>query len=248
MTPPSVPPASAFPTETFLYSDILKVQVDRLAARVQPKRSSALVHLYDTTGESPLDRGEVRLKKGDYVSVQLGPIRVGATVWYLVWPATGTTLHGAGAGWYTGSPADVSPGPAWVAASVDADVYLTFHRRPDVEEIEAFEPLGLNAAGTGPFESAAQPRHDGWLLHWAAAAPDSGSSCSFRVTLAPSDAAVAAREPLDTSTSGVKVSPIQGTFVSAPWLPAAPGSWETFTLQVAGTCRWAVRLTPLHHD
>ena len=53
---------------------------------------------------------------------------------------------------------------------------------------------------------------------------------------------------IETTTTSVKVSSRNGKFLTAPWLPAPAGSWETFTVQVSGSCRWALRLTPLHHD
>ena len=245
---PTKPPATAFPTEAFRFGDILKIQVNNLAARKAPDRNAGLVHRYDTSGETPIDKGEVRLDKGARVMVGIGPIRVGNIVWYLVWPSPDGKVTDSSSDWYAGKPADVSSGPAWVAASLDASVYMTLDRRPDTAEIEKSMAVGLFASGTGPFESAPQARHDAFLLDWAAAAPDQGSPCTFRVSLTPADSGVPPKKAIDTSTSTSKASPLLGTTVSAPWLPIPAGSWTTFTVKIAGTCAWTFRLIRLEHD
>ena len=255
----SAPPASVVPSaapaatptvnEGFHNSDILKVEVNRLAARTAPRRSAGLVHGYSLGGPTPIDGGLIRLSKGDFVSVQLGPLKVGDTVWYLVWPADGDRLHQSGLDWYAGPPGTTAGGPAWVAASVGNDEYLTFHRRPEKAEIEEFLPIGTSAAGTGgDYESAPVPRHDFFLLDWAAAAPTSGTSCLLNVSLVPADADFEPKVGVDTSTSTVKVSSLTGKPLNTPWLPAAEGSWTSFTVQVDGTCTWAFNLSRLDHD
>ncbi|HUG29627.1 MAG TPA: hypothetical protein VMQ65_03815 [Candidatus Limnocylindria bacterium] len=230
------------------YGDILKVEVNRLAVRAQPKRTAALVHAYELGGPAPIDHGLVRLNSGDFVSVHLGPVQVGSTVWYLVYPSLDGDFHTSPITWYTQHPSEGSPGPGWMAASVGDDVYATLVREPSDGELVAFEPIGLNAAGTGPYVSPPQPRHDGWSFTWAAASPRSGDPCTVHVQLVPADAAVEPVTAIQTTTSGVKVSARGGKFLTAPWLPAPAGSWDTFTVQVSGSCRWAIRLTPLHHD
>jgi hypothetical protein len=247
-TGPSTPAATPLPTEAYRFGDILRIQVDRLAARKSPDRSAALVHRYDTSGETPIDKGEVRLSKGTKVMVGVGPLRVGNIVWYLVWPSPDGKVSDSTSDWYAGKPADVSSGPAWVAASLDANIYMVLDRRPDVSEIEAKQAVGLFASGTGAYESAPQPRHDAFLLDWAAAAPDQGSPCTFRVSMTPADAGVPPKKPVDTSTSTAKSSPLLGLVVNAPWLPIPAGSWTTFTVKITGSCAWTFRLTRLEHD
>jgi hypothetical protein len=247
--PPTSPPAATgTPSEGFNYGDILKVQVTNLAVRAQPKRSAALVHAYDLSGPAPIDHGLVRLDKGAFVSVHLGPIRVGETVWYLVWPSKDGDFHTSPIGWYTQHPSEGTPGPGWMATSVGADVYASLAREPSIAELVSFEPVGVNLAGTGPLASLPQPRHDGWSFTWAIATTESGTPCHALVELVPEDGDFEPVTVLGTSTSGVKVSPRNGAFVTAPWLPADAGSWESFAVEASGTCRWAVRLTPLHHD
>jgi hypothetical protein len=225
------------------------VQVNNLAVRAQPRRTAALVHAYDLTGPAPIDHGVVRLDTGAFVSVHVGPVRVGQTVWYLVWPSKDGDFHTSPVTWYTQHPSEGSPGPGWMAASVGDDVYATLVREPGNAELEGYEPVGMNLAGTGPIVSAPQPRHDGWSFTWAVATTTSGTPCNVLVELVPEDGDFEPVSVLETTTSGVKVSSRNGAFVTAPsWLPAAVGSWETFTVEVSGTCRWAIRLTPLHHD
>jgi hypothetical protein len=245
---PTTPAATLLPSEMFQHGDVLKVQVNNLAARKAPDRSSGLVHRYDTSGESPVDKGEVRLDKGNLVSVAIGPLRAGNIVWYLVWPAPDGKPNGGTSDWYNGNPADVSGGPAWVAASLDASIYLVLQKRPSAGELSAVEPAGPSAAGVGTYESPPQPRHDAFLLDWAAAAPEQGSPCTFRMSLVPADAAVPPKKPVDTSTSGAKTSPLLGVTVSAPWLPIPGGSWTTFTVKITGSCVWAFHLWRLEHD
>jgi hypothetical protein len=248
---PPTPAPTPFVTEGFKYGDILKVQVNDLAARQAPKRSAALVHGYDLDGAAPIDDGLVRLDKGDFVSVHLGPIRVGETVWYLVYPSDNGVFHEAEVNWYHGPPGTTAFGPAWVAASVGEQVYLTFDHHPSDLELEGFLPIGLNAAGTGSYVSPPQARHDFNLFDWAASTTVNGTPCSFKVSLVPSDpgvAPVSAINTTTTTTTNVKAASLDGKTVDAPWLPAPEGSWETFTVNVTGTCRWAIRLTPLHHD
>lgn len=251
--PPSMPPATPAPTAIvspgFQFGDILKVQVDSLAARIAPKRTAALVHAYDISGPAPIDGGTVRLDKGDFVSVELGPVPVGDTVWYLVWPAPGSRLRPGGLEWYTTPPVEGAPGPAWMAASVGGDVYMKLDRRPTTSEIEAaFGSVGVVGAGLGNHVSAPQPRHDGFELGWGAATTESGTDCSFKVALVPADAGVAQKVAVSTSTTTVKVAPLDNVRVSTSWLPAAAGSWETFTVNVTSTCNWAFRLIRLEHD
>lgn len=243
-----MPAATGTISEGAGYGDILKVAVNNLAVRAQPKRTAALVHAYELGGPAPVDHGVVRLDRGDFVSVHLGPVQVGSTIWYLVYPSLGGAFHTSPISWYTEHPSEGSPGPGWMAASVGNDVYATLVREPSDGELEGFEPIGLNAAGTGPYVSPPQPRHDGWSFTWAAATPEASDPCTIRVNLVPAEGTVEPVTALNTTTSAVKVSALGGKFLTAPWLPAPAGSWETFTVQVSGSCRWALRLTPLHHD
>ena len=252
LTPTATPGPTPGPTaqlaDGFHYSDILKVKVNRLAARIAPKRTSALVHGYDLSGPAPEDKGDVRLSTGDYVSVELGPLPIGDTVWYLVWPATAAALHPEGTQWYTTPPIEGAPIPAWVAASVGSDVYMSLQRRPDLAEIEAFSAVGVVVAGIGNYTSGPQARHDGFSFQWAAAAPVSGTSCALKIALVPEDEDFDEKVAVQTTTTTVKVGPLAGSNLNAPWLPVPEGSWGSFAVKVTSTCNWAFRLLRLEHD
>jgi hypothetical protein len=62
---------------------------------------------------------------------------------------------------------------------------MTLDRHATMEEIDGFLPLGVNAAGFGSWESDPQPRHDGFLLDWAAAAPTQRTACKLTIRLVP---------------------------------------------------------------
>ena len=127
-SPSVVPPPTAGPTLTPLssptaspvaakseFGTILQVQVNRLAARLAPDTSAALVHAFNLSGPAPVDAGSVRLSKGDFVSVELGPLKIGNTVWYLVWPSKAGKFRVSDVDWYDKAPPGGSPGPGWVA-------------------------------------------------------------------------------------------------------------------------------------
>jgi hypothetical protein len=244
-------PASAGPVATpilnagFHFSDILKVQVNNLAARIAPKTSAALVHWYITLDTTSSDLGEVRLDKGAFVSVELGPVPIGNTVWYLVWPATSTQPRTEGTNWYHVAPPKGQSVPAWVAASVGDAKYMTFAKRPTTAEIEAVQTIGLNLAGRGNYRSDPMPRHDAFLLTWAAAST-SATACTFKVELVPDDLDFDPLVAVSTSTTTVKVAALEG--VPLLWSVATKSTWATFTLDVTSTCNWAVRLERLEHD
>jgi hypothetical protein len=232
----------------YQYQDLLRVTVNRLAVRKQPKRTAGLLHAYDIFHEpSPADLGEVRLNSGDLVSMHLGPLPGGDTVWYLVWGAEDTDFHSSD--WYLEPPFEGSVGPGWAASQVGDKNYMTLKRHATPEEIDGFMPLGVNAAGFGDWQSDPQPRHDGFAFDWAAAAPTQGTSCELAIRLVPDDPTAdpfVALSKITTTTA--KASPVTGGVVSAPWLPAPDGSWTTFRVVVDSTCNWALRLSPLHHD
>jgi hypothetical protein len=245
-TPTSAPSGSPFVSTGFQYSDILRVEVNGLAVRVAPELGSALVQGIGLSGE-PL--GDVRLDAGDFVSVHLGPLPIGDTVWYQVWPAEDARLNYSTVGWDPGLPADIGGvGPGWVTASVGEDQNLALYRRPEPSEYESWSPGGpqmLMVSGTGDYESEPQAGTDLYAFDWAVALGDDLAPCAFSVTLQPEDGG----EPVvavETSTTGFTVGP--GSGVVTPWGPTAGGSWTLFTVSIASGCTWAVLLRPLGHD
>lgn len=109
-TPTSTAPTMPMPTDApraspsvaagFQYQDILRVEVNGLAVREAPSRTSPLAQGYEAVGGTVQPLGDVRLDAGYFVSVHLGPLRNGDTVWYLVWPAADAVLN-------------YNPGPWW---------------------------------------------------------------------------------------------------------------------------------------
>ena len=150
LTPLSSPTAAPVAAKSE-FGTTLQVQVNRLAARLAPDTSAALVHAYNLSGPAPVDAGQVRLSKGDFVSVELGPLKIGNTVWYLVWPSKAGKFRVSDVDWYDKAPPGGTPGPGWVAASVGTAVYMTPSRHPATAELEALEPVGLTGYGTGAY-------------------------------------------------------------------------------------------------
>jgi len=144
----------------FHLDDILRVEVNSLAVRVKPYTSVPLATGSTFDGTKLNSIGPVRLNVGDYVSVELGPVKIGDTTWYRVWPAEGGRLHYGLTSWDTNGQVDDGTEPAWVAASVGSDVYLTLHEAAHPEPWMSGLPLlaagadGTPVAGAGvdPFE------------------------------------------------------------------------------------------------
>jgi hypothetical protein len=211
--------------------------------------TSPLALGYESVGGTVQPIGDVRLDAGYYVSVQLGPLRNGDTVWYLVWPAVDARFnYNPGPWWDSNGDFQTVGGvdPGWVAASVGDDQYLSFYRRPDPSEIASDH---LMVAGTGDYASGPLPRHDLWLFQWAVAVDGRPSPCAFSVTTVPA----AGEEPvvaIDTSTTDVDAGPATGigSMLSVPWGPSAGGSWDSFTVSISSGCTWAVGLWLLGHD
>jgi hypothetical protein len=233
------PSASPSGSTSFEYSDILRVEVKGLAVRAAPMRSSPLVQGNRFDGTSVVPVGEIRLNIGDFVSVQLGPLPIGDTVWYLAWPAQDARLHYSLVTWING--------PGWVAASVGKDQYLTLYRRPETSEVEEYMPVGLTVSGTGNYESKPQARSDLFAFGWAIALNDAPAPCPFSVSLVPAFGAEAV-VAVETSTTGVTPGPAQGpdSQINATW--PAGGTWDSYTVSIRSTCTGTVGLHVLGHD
>jgi hypothetical protein len=239
-------PTGTLTKNGFRFDDILKIQVNKLAVRVAPTRDARLVHQYLILGTKASDLGEVRLNKGDQVKVQMGPLIIGTTTWYLVWPASGGTLNDQTTNWYDVKPLAGQPVPAWIATTVSGNAYATLDLRPTTAEIAAVEEPGLVVAGTGNYVSPPMPRHDAFQLYWGATTTGTSASCAIKILLVPDDADFDPLDVLATTTTSVKVSPLNGT--AELWSHATSATWATFSVEVTTTCRWAIRLIRLEHD
>lgn len=237
---PSAAPAGEV-LEGFHLDDILRVEVNDLAVRHAPYTHMPLAVGWTLDGKST---GEVRLDAGDFVSVELGPVKIGDTTWYRVWPAEGARLHYSTVNWDTNGVYDGANEPAWVAASVGANVYLTLHEASHPEPWMSGLPLLVSGSGnyvSGPLQST-----DLFTLDWAYLIDDQSAPCDFRVTLGAvggSDGLVV----VDSSTIGAFESGARG-LGEADGTPVAGAGVDPFELRVASGCEWTLRLEPQPHD
>jgi hypothetical protein len=256
-TPTQAPSASAPAAHVgFEDGDILRVEVNGLAVRQGPSVSSQLTQGARVAAGPALEpMGDVRLAAGELVSVHLGPLLIGDTAWYVVWPAE---RYGHGSNdtymWTSPDSGESSSSPGWVAASVDQDQYLTLHRRPTTDV--ASEGHGtLMVAGSGNYESGPQGRNPFFALTWAVATEDRSAPCAFSMTLSPEGGAADAVVALEVSTADIAQGPTgtDGPFMQGAWVMGTvdwgtEGAWDTFTVSISSGCTWAVRLEPLGYS
>ena len=130
-----------------------------LAVRAAPITSSALAIGYRLGGERI---GPVRLDEGAYVSVDLGPLVIGDTTWYRVWPAENAELHFSTILWDTKNDGPNPIEPGWIAASVGDDEYVSPFRASQPQDY-----LPLLVSGIGNYQSELIANFDLFLLSWA---------------------------------------------------------------------------------
>jgi hypothetical protein len=228
----------------FAVDDVLRVEVNDLAVRVKPYLNQPLATASTFDGAKLNVIGPVRLNAGDYVSVDLGPVKIGETTWYRVFPAEGGRLHYSTVNWDTNGTIDGALEPAWVAATVGPDVYLSLYQANQPEPWMSGLPLLVSGAGdyvSGPLQST-----DLFLLNWVYLIDDQLAPCDFRVTLASiggGEGVVA----VDASTIGAFEEGSVG-LGQGDGTPVAGEGVDTFELRVASGCEWTLRLEPLPHD
>jgi hypothetical protein len=241
-TPAPTPITEA--TAGYAHNSILRVEVDRLAVRRAPQLTSPLATAWRWV-ESELDYellGEVRLMIGDYVSVELGPLVIGDTVWYRVWPAEGAQLNYSTVLWDTRDDGANPVEPGWVAASVRGGQYLSLYQDSEVERSAG----RVAAAGTGDYLSEPTETHDLLGLTWTLAENDSGSACAFRLSLEPLEGG-ATFLALETSLAGTfdEGHEILGVGNRIPVV----GEWgDLVRVRVTADCGWAFVLEAWGHD
>lgn len=242
---PTPSPAHTAPSgevlEGFALNDILRVEVNRLAVRVAPYTHLPLATGWTLDGKSI---GEVRLNIGDFVSVDLGPVKIGDTTWYRVWPAEGGQLHYSTISWDTKNNGANPVEPGWVAAAVGDVAYLTLH--------EAFEPdpsfsgLPLLVSGTGGYLSGPLESTDLFVLAWVYLIDDQTAPCDFTMTLVP-DGGGEEVVAVDTSTIGFFEESAMG-LGAADGTPVVGTGSEPFRVRVMSDCEWSLLLEPQAHD
>jgi hypothetical protein len=229
--------------EGFHLDDILRVEVNGLAARTGPYTNMPLTTGWTWNGSGYDSIGDVRLNVGDFVSVELGPVKIGDTTWYRVWPAEAGVLHYSTVIWNANGVVD-GHRPAWVAAAVGTDVYLTLHEASHPEPWMSGLPLLV--AGTGNYISGPLQSTDLFTLDWVYLIDDQLAPCDFRVALG----AVGGGEEVvavDASTTGAFEEGGVG-LGKADGTPVAGEGVDPFELRVASGCEWTLRLEPQPHD
>jgi hypothetical protein len=236
-------PSAGSAASPFQAYDVLRVVADGVVVREGPSvENPALESIRDG---QPI--GDARLQAGDYVSVEMGPLRAGDEPWYLVWPARADQLRHGPASWRKAG-ADGGSYPGWILASANGEDLFSVHLRPDPAEGLPEGPT-LMSAGAGDYASPPQPRHDLFSINWAAA-PNDGT-CQFTLRLVPRNGpelVVAVDVTVEAPTSGPLSGP--GSLVETPWNPPSEGfgPWEVYTVEVASDCAWTFSLWPAGHD
>lgn len=238
---PSEVAASGEVLEGFARNGILRVAVNRLAVRVAPYTNMPLATGWTLDGKSI---GEVRLNVGDYVSVDLGPVKIGDTTWYRVWPAEGGQLHYSTVSWDTKNNGSNPVEPGWVAAAVGDVAYLTLHE--GVEPDPTFSGLPLLVSGTGGYLSGPLESTDLFVLQWVYLIDGQTAPCDFTVTLAP-DGGGEEVVAVDTSTVGF-FEESRVVLGAGDGTPIVGTGFEPFRLGVTSGCEWSLRLEPQPHD
>jgi hypothetical protein len=218
--------------EGFGWNDILRLEVNDLAVRRGPYTNMPLATGYTLDGASI---GEVRLDAGDYVSVDLGPVQIGDTTWYRVWPAEGGQLHYSTVSWDIKNNRGNQPG--WVAASVGPNVYLTLHQAFESDPGATGLPRTLLVSGTGDYRSAPQDGFDYFGLYWVYLIDDQGAPCDFVVTVEPVGGGQGVVGVSESTTGYFEEGQ---TTVNRDFAP--------YQLAVASGCEWSLRLEPFAHD
>jgi hypothetical protein len=245
------PPASAEPAtppsapEAFVFGDVLAVSVEGLAVREGPSTDSPLLFgLQATALPKPSGRDEVRLGRGDFVSVELGPLPVGDATWYLVRPAENGQVGFSSVSWQPAG-ADGGSYPGWIASAVGEREHVALHQRSDPSEIVGGgEPM---SSGSGDWVSEPQPRHDLFSVRWAVA-PSAGP-CGLIVQLIP-EMSGAAHTVVDIVTNDIAQGALSGAegVIEPSWGEPTANDWTTFVVSVQSTCPWTVSVQRVDHD
>lgn len=159
------------------------MDVDTLPVRVAPLPSMPLATGWQ---DGVTDIGEVRLHEGDYVSVDLGPLRIGDTTWYRVLPAENAQLHASTVVWDTSFDGPNTGEAGWIAAAIGGEANVSLHEPTDPES--PLEGLPLLLSATGDHESGLIEGSDEYFIEWAYASTDGQPApCTFYVALITED-------------------------------------------------------------
>ena len=187
--------------------------------------------------ETTLLRSEVRLPAGHVVRVQIGPLIVDGATWFAVYnvPQAGQA--------YTDMPLwrTVAPVPyseidfelTWIAVAQPSATYVDVTERPACSPcFDEAPPPTVAAVGVGQGRVGPWINRDAPWMTFAAAAPQSGGVCGFRVTV-PSGEIMRDQPAVDYFSALLPgVNPFG----------AAPADAEVW-LDVTGDCGWAATIT-----
>jgi hypothetical protein len=235
--------AQAFSLPQFGFQDILQIEIDRLPVRVAPLR-----HMPLATGwrDGTTEIGDVRLDAGDFVSVDLGPLRIGDTTWYRVRPAEDGQLDVSSIMWDTkfDGPNGVEPG--WIAAAVGDEARVSLYEEAAHEPF--LEGLPLLASAVGDLETDEFEGFDKYLVEWAYASVDEQpQQCGFYVALVSPDRS-ASLVLLDQGYSGVGAFHEGIAEIGAgDGRPVVSEDFAPLFLLVASGCTWSIRLEGVPH-
>lgn len=247
--PPSVTPSlAAVPTPSagsnpaqpgFGFQDILRIEVNGLAVRSGPFTSVPLATGY----RDGTSIGEVRLNAGDHVSVDLGPLVIGDTKWYRVWPAEGGRLHFSTIAWDTKNDGWNPVEPGWIAAAIGTNSHVS--SATDTVQEPWLDGLPMLVSGTGSFESASFEGFDYYSVDWAYTIDGQLAPCDFNVEMVADDGS--SLSVVSSSTIGAfeaGIAPVG----RADRTPVVGSEFGPLTLRIVSGCEWTVRVEALPHD
>ena len=237
--PSPSPSAAALVIPDIVVGEYLEVTGNGLAVRAGPGADHALVSEYSISREDPIEvtklKDEVRLPAGHVVQARLGPIVVDDTVWWAVdnVPQAGQAIGDAPV-WRSVAPVAYSELDfqlTWIAVAQPGTTLIRTTERPAMECPCYGEPPGPTVVAAGVGEGRVGPWTNRALafITLAAAAPESGGVCDFRVTV----------------PSGEIMHDQPGADYFSAFMPGvtafgvAPADAEVW-LDVTGDCAWAV--------
>lgn len=225
----------------FAFEDILVVEASSVPVRIAPL---ATVPLATGWQDGLTDIGEVMLRTGDYVSVDLGPLHIGDTAWYRVLPAENGVLHAGSMMWDVrlDGPNGVEAG--WIAAAVGADANVSLQQA--AAEESGLDGLPLLASATGDLESDTFQGLERYLVEWAYASLDGQpTQCGFYVALVTEDRS-ASLVVIDRGHTGVGAYHEEiAEFGAGDGRPVVGEIFGPLFLSVASGCTWSIRVQGL---
>lgn len=204
-----------------------------LRSSASPPTTAAVPEFARYDGVEVLVDG-VRLSAGHILTVDLGPLVLGDTVWYRVHNLRPDDRADDGLTWDAtddGPPGALEPG--WIAFSVGADRYVQL-----AEKLS--DATAVSLAGSGDYVSQSLPAFDLLRLDWAQAIDEQLAPCDLRIVFQPGEVVLA-----DTSLIGAFQE--GGLIADRSALDPILAAGE-FRIEIRSSCEWAVVLEYYGHD